>query len=444
MTGHRAVVSLGRALADVECGVAVLALAGRYGRACAAPERCAGSGSAHASARPGTAQTATCRSSRATLHLRLVGLLAGPAPRSALAITPRRSSATTRPTPGAPELRRLRTARALIRQRVRRRRAVAAAVGVALELARDRRRRPPQAPGDSSHCLAARPGERDLLTLGERQATALQVAPRRERTPPQAATQRVPCLRYVPPQRRRRSTRRAAARPERLHRLGVHPVRETTDRQLLRSGTRRRSRTPRGRRRASIAATPRPPGSPPRRPTPTPPATPDDLSDPDYQASVAITARTQGTTTWTSHHARLHARTGTLAANSCAPASARSGERPTRGLARARSRLWIAIVRARQTTALARRPKQASSALFAETPPSWKASARSAPRATTACRFLQERSGRRRFRGPRREARLGRPPPTSSGGGSGAPGLLRAIAARCARQLRLRGGHARA
>ena len=66
------------------------------------------------------------------------------------------------------QLGRLGAARALIGERVRRRRAVAAtAVGVATQLARDRRRRPPQAPRDHADRLPARACERDLLTLSE-------------------------------------------------------------------------------------------------------------------------------------------------------------------------------------------------------------------------------------------------------------------------------------
>ena len=60
----------------------------------------------------------------------------------------------------------------------RRRRPVATvAVGVAAQLARDRRRRPLQSAGDRTDRLAACTGQRDLLTLPERQATAPEVAP---------------------------------------------------------------------------------------------------------------------------------------------------------------------------------------------------------------------------------------------------------------------------
>jgi tRNA synthetases class I (I, L, M and V) len=98
------------------------------------------------------------------------------------------------------ELRRLGAARALVGERVPGRRAVAAvaAIGVALQFPRDRRRQPPQAPSDHADRLAAGPAERDLLALGRRQAAPLRSRPRRGRTPPHAATQRVPCLRYVP------------------------------------------------------------------------------------------------------------------------------------------------------------------------------------------------------------------------------------------------------
>ena len=72
---------------------------------------------------------------------------------------------------------RLGAARALVGQRVCRRRPVtAAAVGVATQLARDRRRCAPQSPRDHPDRLAAGPAQRDLLTLGKRQAAALQVA----------------------------------------------------------------------------------------------------------------------------------------------------------------------------------------------------------------------------------------------------------------------------
>src|SRR5689334_6307187 len=62
--------------------------------------------------------------------------------------------------------------------RMRRRGPVAAAavIGVAAQLATDRRRAAPQAPGDHSHRVAGRPAQRDLLTLRQRQATALQAA----------------------------------------------------------------------------------------------------------------------------------------------------------------------------------------------------------------------------------------------------------------------------
>src|SRR4051812_17071471 len=60
---------------------------------------------------------------------------------------------------------------------MRRRGAVAAVtVGVAAQLARDRRRRPPEPPRDLALLLAARVSERDLLARAERQASALQTA----------------------------------------------------------------------------------------------------------------------------------------------------------------------------------------------------------------------------------------------------------------------------
>src|SRR5439155_17493038 len=63
-------------------------------------------------------------------------------------------------------------------QRVRRDRAIAAmTIGVAPQLAGDRRRRATQAPSDAAHRLATRACQRDLLTLRERQVAALQIAP---------------------------------------------------------------------------------------------------------------------------------------------------------------------------------------------------------------------------------------------------------------------------
>src|SRR3954454_13869972 len=60
---------------------------------------------------------------------------------------------------------------------MRRRGAVAAVTGgVAAQLARDRRRRPPEARRDLALLLAARVSERDLLALAERQASALKTA----------------------------------------------------------------------------------------------------------------------------------------------------------------------------------------------------------------------------------------------------------------------------
>ena len=59
----------------------------------------------------------------------------------------------------------------------RRRPVATVAVGVATQLARDRRRRAAQPPGDRTDRLSACAGQRDLLALGERQAAALELAP---------------------------------------------------------------------------------------------------------------------------------------------------------------------------------------------------------------------------------------------------------------------------
>ena len=56
-------------------------------------------------------------------------------------------------------------------------------VGVAAQLARDRRRRAAQTPSNTAHRLAPRRRQSDLLTLGERQVAALQI-PTTARTHP--------------------------------------------------------------------------------------------------------------------------------------------------------------------------------------------------------------------------------------------------------------------
>ena len=72
------------------------------------------------------------------------------------------------------ELRRLRAPRRPLGMPLRRRGPVpqpaAAGRGIAPQLARDRRRRPPQPPGDLPHAMPLRTPQRDLLALRERQA----------------------------------------------------------------------------------------------------------------------------------------------------------------------------------------------------------------------------------------------------------------------------------
>jgi hypothetical protein len=136
------------------------------------------------------------------------------------------------------QLGRLGATRALERPGVRRRRPVAtSAVGVAAQLARDRRRCAAQAARDRTHHLAARPRERDLLTLDQRQATSLEVAAAARA---HAAAGRHPAraLRAIGAHLRGRVGDELAAlqrRPGRLHHLRHPGVDEPRHRHLLES-----------------------------------------------------------------------------------------------------------------------------------------------------------------------------------------------------------------
>ncbi len=181
MAGHRAIGGLGRALRDVDhVGDAVLALAGLAARL---------------AQRPAGAQTprqlAAQRAARLHVqrlvdrlgrhpHLRPVGEL-DPQPTGDLLgrVATREILLDLRPQRQVDlKLRRLGAARAPVGRRVRAGGPVAAAaIGVAPQLARDRRGRPAEAPRYAADRLAARSRERDLLALCKRQVASLQVAP---------------------------------------------------------------------------------------------------------------------------------------------------------------------------------------------------------------------------------------------------------------------------
>jgi hypothetical protein len=119
--------------------------------------------------RLGTAPRATGRSSRATP--------ASPGHRGIRPVVRRRSARATsagrdtappwRAGPGRAPAPPVRAAGSLVGTRVRRGgSAAAAAVGVAPQLTRDRRRRAAQAPGDAAHRLTTRASQGDLLALG--------------------------------------------------------------------------------------------------------------------------------------------------------------------------------------------------------------------------------------------------------------------------------------
>ena len=140
---------------------------------------------------------------------------------------------------------------ALVGERVRGRRAIRlpAAAGVTPKLAADRRRAAPKPPSDRSHRLTTRTRQRDLLALRERQTAALQIP---------TATRAHPTGRDQPP-----SSLLAIGtclgggvgdeltslhgRPEPLHNLSDHSVREPRHRRL---------RSPRHDRRAPPQLTP--------------------------------------------------------------------------------------------------------------------------------------------------------------------------------------------
>src|SRR5665811_2074644 len=127
------------------------------------------------------------------------------------------------------ELGRLGAARTLIRQRVRRRRAIPTRrARVAGQLPTDRRRAASQPPGDRPHRLTTSPRDRDLFPLRKRQAPTLEVAPA-------ARTHTTLCAQ--PPSSHHpmgtRFGRRVGdeltarhRRPELLHNLSDHPLRK--------------------------------------------------------------------------------------------------------------------------------------------------------------------------------------------------------------------------
>jgi len=124
------------------------------------------------------------------------------------------------------QLGRLGAARALVGQRMRGRRPVAAAtIGVASQLPADRRRRAPQPTRDRAHRLAPGTRQRDLLALGEVHTPAREVAATARAHPAGRAHPLQPTPAMRPDHRRgvgeKLTTRER--RPEPLVNLGHHP-----------------------------------------------------------------------------------------------------------------------------------------------------------------------------------------------------------------------------
>jgi len=202
VAGHAALVGLGRALGDRDhVGDAVLALAGLAARLAQRPAGAQVARQLTLERAPRLDVERLVDRLRGHPHLRVVGEAAAQPPGDLLGRVATNQIVLHDPAQRevGRELGRLGAARAVVGQRVRHRRAVTTvAVGVATQLARDRRRRPSQAPGDRSDRLArARASAISSRSANDRQRP-LRLRPRRGRRPPQAATQRVPCLRYVP------------------------------------------------------------------------------------------------------------------------------------------------------------------------------------------------------------------------------------------------------
>ena len=173
------------------------------------------------------------------------------------------------------------------------------AIGVAVQLARDRRRRAAQAPRDRADRLTARGAQGDLLTLSERQAAAFEIAAA-ARTNAAAGPDPPRALLAIRADLLGRAADELAAlqrRPEHLKRLGVHPIGELTHRAPLdlADGTRRNRRAPGAGARVDRRYT-SPSGLASAATDDHPTSTTGRSSeDPAQQAAVAITARTQGT-----------------------------------------------------------------------------------------------------------------------------------------------------
>ena len=304
--GQRTIIGLRRTLGDVDhVGDGVLALGGL---AAGLAQRAAGAQTARqlAAQRPARVHVERLvdRLGRHP-HLPVVGELAAQAPGDLLGRAATRQIVVHPLAQGHVDcqLGRLGPARALPGLHMGRRCPVAtiAAIDVALQLARDRRRRPPQPPGDHPHRLLARCAQRDLLALGERQAAALQIAaaarahPTGLVHPPAGAT----AMRASHHGRIGEKPTGLQRSPHRLDRLGDQLVGETDHPQLLTSGTitARQAPQPRDARRSplrlALRARLRSDQRPPHQPHQTHPRTP------SHRTGVAITARTQGTATGT-------------------------------------------------------------------------------------------------------------------------------------------------
>jgi hypothetical protein len=197
------------------------------------------------------------------------------------------------------ELGRLGSARAVIGQRVRCRRAIAtSSAGVALKLAADRRWAAFQPRSDRTHRLTTRASQRDLLPLCKRQTTPFEIPPT-PRTDPVLSSQPPSALLPIGTRFRGGGSDELATRhrrPEHLHDLGDHPVRKPRHQRLrspsqqgnlagpgLQTGQRADRRS-----RLALRAQLRDD----RRATQ--PGSSDDPENPSNWAGVAITARTQG------------------------------------------------------------------------------------------------------------------------------------------------------
>ena len=125
---------------------------------------------------------------------------------------------------------------ALVGERVRGRRAIRlpAAAGVTPKLAADRRRAAPKPPSDRSHRLTTRTRQRDLLALRERQTAALQI-PTTTRAHPTRRDQPPSSLLAIGTRLRGGVGDELTSlhgRPEPLHNLSDHSVREPRHRRL--------------------------------------------------------------------------------------------------------------------------------------------------------------------------------------------------------------------